>query len=70
MAVLNLERDRCMLCGACAAVCASAALTVHETFLDIDEKKCVQCGSCVKGCPTGALALDGPVKKKRFGGMI
>ena len=53
---------RCTLCGACAAVCADAALRVKESddalTLFFAGDRCIGCGFCVARCPEGAMRLD------------
>jgi pyruvate formate lyase activating enzyme len=50
--------DRCILCGACAAVCPQSAHRVdgeHTIARDL----CQACGQCADNCPQGGLALKG-----------
>ena len=55
--------DRCNLCGECAAVCPTAAITVDKTVL-IDKKQCVLCCACVKSCPIDACVMEEPLMKQ------
>ena len=60
---VDLANDKCVGCGACAAVCAKGAVRIvknEEGFLHayIDSSKCVDCGLCKKACP----ALNTPEK--------
>jgi len=52
-------RDRCALCGTCAAVCAHSVHTVTESGHTLSRADCVVCAQCVEACPTGALAVKG-----------
>ncbi len=52
-------RDRCALCGTCAAVCTHAVHTVEESGHTLTRSYCDVCGKCVVACPTGALAIKG-----------
>jgi pyruvate formate lyase activating enzyme len=52
-------RDRCVLCGACAAVCSRAVHRVDDRGHELDRPKCLACGQCVEHCATGALAIKG-----------
>jgi pyruvate formate lyase activating enzyme len=52
-------RDRCALCGTCAAVCAHAVHVVGESGHTLNRPECVVCGKCVEACPAGALAVKG-----------
>lgn len=56
---LVFYRDRCVLCGACAAVCTQGVHTVSAAGHAIDRSKCLACGRCVEHCPHGALGLKG-----------
>lgn len=51
---MNVDRERCMLCQACAAVCPSLNIEVTELEVIISEE-CNNCGICLKACPMGAL---------------
>ena len=59
MTVETTDKRLCTGCGACANVCAKAAITMIEDadgFLcpHIDDEKCVDCGLCAKVCPVFA----------------
>lgn len=50
-------------CQECAAVCPTAAITVHaaqsgEQRLDVDYGRCVVCQLCVEACPTEAATVS------------
>ncbi len=53
------DEERCVHCGACTAVCPSAALTMDQTdwSLVFNREKCLVCGLCVKACPLSAMHL-------------
>ena len=56
------EKDECVNCGACTAVCPSGALWMDPATweLQFDLEKCLLCGHCVKACPTRAIkSFDG-----------
>jgi predicted molibdopterin-dependent oxidoreductase YjgC len=67
---IDLDRDRCVVCGRCVRVCdevvGATALAFVERGLEslIDapfgksllETPCVSCGQCVEVCPVGALS--------------
>ena len=49
--------DLCTLCGTCADVCPTAAISVDErveTTIDL----CIRCCACVKSCPTAARVWE------------
>jgi ferredoxin len=47
--------SECIQCGACAAGCASDAITEGETQSHIDINICVECGTCERNCPSMAI---------------
>jgi ferredoxin len=51
--------SRCTHCGACTAVCPSAALSVSRPDMHVlfDQKKCTVCELCVLTCPTRAMEV-------------
>ena len=55
--------DLCNLCGECAAVCPTAAITVDTTVLT-DKKQCIRCCACVKNCPIEARVMEEPLIKQ------
>ena len=56
--VKRLKR-RCTHCGACTAVCPTAALFVErpEMSVGFDQKKCSVCELCVPACPSRAMEV-------------
>ncbi|HOU13127.1 MAG TPA: 4Fe-4S binding protein [Anaerolineae bacterium] len=51
--------DLCTLCGDCAAVCPTAAITVNDTVIT-KAAVCIQCCACTRACPTGARVMEDP----------
>lgn len=49
--------DRCIGCGACAAVCKSGA----RNGQGFDRTLCTACGMCARECCSGALSLAGEI---------
>lgn len=61
MSPIILE-NLCNLCGECAAVCPTAAITVDTTVLT-DKNQCIHCCACVKSCPIEARVMEEPMIK-------
>lgn len=57
MAVSPVTReDICTLCGTCADVCPTAAISVDEA-VKTEIENCIRCCACVKNCPEGARVM-------------
>lgn len=53
------ETARCTQCGACVAVCPTAAIA-PEDVSQTDPAACLLCCACVRACPVGARVVDDP----------
>jgi len=51
-----LDRDRCTLCGQCAAACPVDALSLDDG--PIFDDSCIACYNCLRACPEHALQAD------------
>jgi ferredoxin len=51
--------DLCTLCGDCATVCPTGAITVSDTVIT-KAAACIQCCACTRACPTGARVMEDP----------
>ena len=52
--IVNVET--CKMCGKCARVCPSAAITWQpKTKAKISKAKCVKCGACFDACPFNTI---------------
>ncbi len=56
MALLNINTETCIGCGACVDVCPFAALELVDNLAVVNDK-CTACGACVPVCPVEALSL-------------
>jgi len=59
----NTLEETCTLCGTCADVCPTGAITVGETVVT-DKGRCIICCACIKSCPSGARVMEEPVMLK------
>jgi ferredoxin len=53
---IQVLRERCTLCGACAAACPVEALEIVEEPVFRDS--CIACYSCLRACPERAMTAD------------
>ncbi|MCL2336014.1 MAG: 4Fe-4S dicluster domain-containing protein [Firmicutes bacterium] len=55
------ERESCLGCGTCAAVCHISAITMQTDGRDeiplIDKDRCIGCGVCAGACPYEAMKM-------------
>ena len=56
---ITVDRDACVVCGACAAACPAEALVVEGLALVVVLQRCRPCGVAALVCPTGALTCPG-----------
>ena len=56
---MQVDREKCTGCGACAAVCPNGAIHMEEGRPILDAEACVFCGKCTRFCPTGAREVIG-----------
>lgn len=61
LGLLELDTERCTMCGACATACPTDALqfeqTADESVLQHDPNVCMACDRCVRVCPETALTM-------------
>lgn len=57
-APVTLE-NLCTLCGHCAGICPTAAISIGNEVVS-DAEKCIKCCACVKECPQEARVFDTP----------
>ncbi|HWJ04154.1 MAG TPA: 4Fe-4S binding protein, partial [Verrucomicrobiae bacterium] len=58
MAMLDIDKAKCIGCGACVAECPVDALELVDGIVVVNHEKCIRCGKCVRVCPTNALNLE------------
>ncbi|MBU9977768.1 4Fe-4S binding protein [Proteus mirabilis] len=47
---IQLDKESCILCSACAKVCDEGAITIEDNCFTIDEKRCTGCMNCQVVC--------------------
>jgi ferredoxin len=70
LGVLELDANRCTLCGACSIACPTRALTLEElgseTVLKHDPRACIGCERCTTVCPEDALEVRPGIDVRRL----
>jgi ferredoxin len=55
----SINRDKCVRCAGCVAVCPVMALEFREKQgIANDAEKCTLCRICSKFCPVGAIEVE------------
>jgi NAD-dependent dihydropyrimidine dehydrogenase PreA subunit len=59
VAVVEIDSEKCMSCGACVSPCPVRAITQKSTWdVQVDLDKCIRCLLCVKACPVRAISYS------------
>ena len=66
---LLYQKEKCISCGRCAALCPSGAHRMETAGHTFDHALCAACGACAKACPAGALELSGRAMTAAMGGI-
>lgn len=53
--MIKIDKEKCIGCGACVAVCPHDAIEMKDGKAVIDQKKCKDCKECIKICPVDAI---------------
>ena len=53
------DRNICVACGACEAVCPRGAIRIWKgSFSVVNDDLCVGCGICARECPATAIKIE------------
>jgi ferredoxin len=51
------REDICTVCGTCAGVCPTAAISINGSVAT-EVELCIRCCACIKNCPEGARVIE------------
>jgi ferredoxin len=54
---IEINKEKCVMCGACISPCPTGAITMVGDELRVDDKLCIRCKACVYACPVRALTM-------------
>lgn len=55
---VQVDKDLCIGCGACVAVCPVTALSLDaDGKSQCDEATCIDCHTCIGTCPVSAISV-------------
>lgn len=56
---VSIEKNACVHCGACTAVCFSGAIIMNRNTwqMEFSPDKCILCGLCIDACPVRAVHI-------------
>lgn len=56
---VEIDRERCMVCGRCAENCPYGVFRIQGDQVLINSRPCVACHRCIAMCPRDAISLAG-----------
>ena len=58
MVTLELNKEKCTVCGICLEVCPHNVFAMAKPTVEITDKDaCMECGACASNCPSQALSV-------------
>ena len=72
MDLIQVDREKCILCGLCAEVCPTSVISMDgEGPQATGGQRCIACGHCVAVCPKDALNnVKAPLEKQLLLGKV
>lgn len=62
VATLGLDKEACIGCGMCLAVCPREVFVMEQNRAVINElDACMECGACMSNCPAAAIRVQSGV---------
>jgi len=59
---LRLDKEKCIGCGMCLAVCPQAVFCMNNSHAHIENRDaCMECGACARNCPSEAITVQAGV---------
>ena len=56
--MINIRKNQCVGCGACAKICAHNGPQIADKKCHIDHDACAGCGRCIAICPKDAITVE------------
>ncbi len=59
VATVTVDKDKCVGCSMCVAVCPHAVFTLVDKKAVIQDRDgCMECGACAMNCPVEAIEVN------------
>ena len=53
---MKVDKEKCIVCGTCVAVCPVGAISFGDDGKAVINKEiCINCGACKSSCPVEAI---------------